>query len=133
MALQISTTVDSDIPSWAHYYKLYVKESELLEAYEEFDLGWEVWPAHILSETEEDARKVIDELHKGTSFSEVAKQYSRADDAIKGGNLGSFFGQGDVVPALREATFFLDEGEFSEPIRTKDGWEIVIFPTASVL
>ena len=105
--------------------KLYVKESELLEAYEEFDLGWEVWPAHILSETEEDARKVIDELHKGTSFSEVAKQYSRADDAIKGGNLGSFFGQGDVVPALREATFFLDEGEFSEPIRTKDGWEIV--------
>ena len=105
--------------------KLYVKESELLEAYEEFDLGWEVWPAHILSETEEDARKVIDELNKGISFSEVAKQYSRADDAIKGGNLGSFFGQGDVVPALREATFFLDEGEFSEPIRTKDGWEIV--------
>ena len=27
VALQISTTVDSDIPSWAHYYKLYVKES----------------------------------------------------------------------------------------------------------
>ena len=25
--LQISTTVDSDIPSWAHYYKFYVKES----------------------------------------------------------------------------------------------------------
>ena len=105
--------------------QLHVKESELLDAYEKFDLGWEVWPAHILSETEEDAWKVIDELHKGTSFSEVAKQYSRADDAIKGGNLGSFFGQGDVVPALREATFFLDEGEFSEPIRTKDGWEIV--------
>ena len=105
--------------------QLYVNESELLDAYEKFDLGWEVWPAHILSETEEDARKVIDELHKGTSFSEVAKKYSRADDAIKGGNLGSFFGQGDVVPALREATFYLDEGEFSEPIRTKDGWEIV--------
>ena len=78
-----------------------------------------------MSETQEDAWKVINELRKGTSFSEVAKQYSRADDAIKGGNLGSFFGQGDVVPALREATFFLDEGEFSEPIRTKDGWEIV--------
>jgi peptidyl-prolyl cis-trans isomerase C len=105
--------------------QLHVKESELLDAYEKFDLGWEVWPAHILSETEEDAWKVIDELHKGTSFSEVAKQYSKADDAIKGGNLGSFFGQGDVVPALREATFFLDEGEFSEPILTKDGWEIV--------
>lgn len=105
--------------------QLHVKESELLDAYEKFDLGWEVWPAHILSETQEDAWKVINELRKGTSFSEVAKQYSRADDAIKGGNLGSFFGQGDVVPALREATFFLDEGEFSEPIRTKDGWEIV--------
>ncbi len=105
--------------------QLRVEESELKEAYEEFDLGWEVWPAHILSESEEDARVVIEELKKGTPFSEVAKKYSRADDAIKGGNLGAFFGQGDVVPALREATFFLEEGAFSEPIRTKDGWEVV--------
>ena len=105
--------------------QLRVEESELKEAYEEFDLGWEVWPAHILSESEEDARLVIEELKKGTPFSEVAKKYSRADDAIKGGNLGAFFGQGDVVPALREATFFLEEGAFSEPIRTKDGWEVV--------
>ena len=105
--------------------ELRVEESELLDAYEKFDLGWEVWPAHILSKTEADAQKVIEELRKGTSFSEAAKLYSKADDAVKGGNLGSFFGQGDVVPALREASFLLDEGEFSEPIRTKDGWEIV--------
>lgn len=105
--------------------QLRIDEAELREAYESFDLGWEVWPAHILSKSEEDARVVIEELRKGRPFSEVAKEYSRADDAITGGNLGAFFGQGDVVPALREATFFLEEGEFSEPIRTKDGWEIV--------
>ena len=48
--------------------ELRVEESELLDAYEKFDLGWEVWPAHILSKTEADAQKVIEELRKGTSF-----------------------------------------------------------------
>ncbi len=105
--------------------QLQIDEAELREAYDKFDLGWEVWPAHILSKSEEDARIVIEELGKGRPFSEVAKEYSRADDAVTGGNLGAFFGQGDVVPALREASFFLDEGEYSDPIRTKDGWEVV--------
>jgi len=104
---------------------LRVSEEELRQAYEEYDLGWQVWPAHILSKNEEDAWAVVDELRKGVPFSQVAKKRSIADDAIKGGNLGAFFGEGDVVPALREASFHLEEGQFSDPIRTLDGFEVV--------
>ena len=100
-------------------------EEELLVAYEEHQLGWQVWPAHILSASEADAREIIHLLEEGASFSELARERSLADDAEKGGNLGGFFDKGDVVANLREGTFLLDEGQFSEPISTIDGYEIV--------
>lgn len=104
---------------------LQIDDEELRQAYEEYGLGWEVWPAHILSADEDDARAVIRALRAGRSFSKVANEHSLADDAAKGGNLDGFFGPGDVVPNLRDATFHLEEGQFSEPIKTKDGYEIV--------
>ena len=105
--------------------RLRVTEEEMRKAYEEHELGWEVWPAHILSASEEDAREVIRLLGEGRSFSELARERSLADDADKGGNLGAFFDQGSAVPQLKKGTFHLAEGEVSEPIRTIDGYEIV--------
>ncbi len=105
--------------------QVFVPENELKMVYNDMDLGWEVWPAHILSETYEDAIAVINELESGRPFSDVAKEMSKADDADRGGNLGGYFGEGDVVPSLREATYHLKEGEFSDPIRTRDGFEVV--------
>ena len=100
-------------------------EESLLAAYEEHQMGWQVWPAHIHSASEADAREIIRLLEEGASFSELARERSLADDAEKGGNLGGFFDKGDVVANLREGTFLLEEGQFSEPIRTIDGFEIV--------
>ena len=105
--------------------RLKVTDEELHAAYEEQLLGWEIWPAHILSATEEDARSIIRQLEAGANFSELARQHSRADDADKGGNLGAFFGQAGAVPSLRDGTFHLEEGQISEPIRTVDGYEVV--------
>ena len=105
--------------------QVFILENELQMVYDDMDLGWEVWPAHILSETHEDAMAVINELESGRPFSDVAKEMSKADDADRGGNLGGYFGEGDVVPSLREATYHLKEGEFSNPIRTRDGFEVV--------
>ena len=102
-----------------------VTEAELRAAYEEESLGWEIWPAHILSASEEDAREIIRLLDAGASFSELARERSLADDADKGGNLGAFFGQGGAVSSLRAGTFHLEEGQVSEPIRTIDGYEVV--------
>ena len=105
--------------------RLKVTEEELRAAYEEQLLGWEIWPAHILSATEEDAREIIRQLDAGASFSELARQHSLAADADKGGNLGAFFDQAGAVPSLRDGTFHLEEGQISEPIRTVDGYEVV--------
>ncbi len=102
-----------------------VTEEELRAAYEEHWLGWEIWPAHILSASEEDAREIIRLLEAGLGFSKLASQRSLADDADKGGDLGGFFGPGDAVPNLREGVFRLEEGQVSEPIRTIDGYEVV--------
>ena len=105
--------------------QLKVTEEELLTAYDEHLLGWEIWPAHILSATEEDARAIIRQLEAGANFSELARQHSLAADADKGGNLGAFFDQAGAVPSLRDGTFHLEEGQVSEPIRTIDGYEVV--------
>lgn len=105
--------------------QLAVTEEELRAAYEEQSLGWEIWPAHILSASEEEAREIIRLLDAGASFSELARERSLADDADKGGNLGAFFGQGGAVTSLRDGTFHLEEGQVSEPIRTIDGYEVV--------
>ncbi len=102
-----------------------VTEEELRAAYEEQSLGWEIWPAHILSASEKDARDIIRLLDAGASFSELARERSLADDADKGGNLGAFFSQSGAVSSLRDGTFHLEEGQISEPIRTIDGYEVV--------
>ncbi len=102
-----------------------ISEQDLKDTYQRLGVGWEVWPAHILSASEADARDIIQRLRAGADFSELARQRSRAADASKGGNLGGFFGQDDAVPALRDATFGKPVGFVSEPIHTRDGWEVV--------
>ena len=105
--------------------QLTITEEELRAAYEEQSLGWEIWPAHILSASEEDAREIIRLLDAGASFSELARARSLADDAEKGGNLGAFFDQSGAVSSLRDGTFHLAEGQVSEPIPTIDGYEVL--------
>ena len=105
--------------------QLTITEEELRTIYEEDSLGWEIWPAHILSASEEDAREIIRLLDAGASFSELARERSLADDAEKGGNLGAFFDQSGAVSSLRDGTFHLEEGQVSEPIRTIDGYEVI--------
>ncbi len=105
--------------------QLTITEEELRTIYEKDSLGWEIWPAHILSASEEDAREIIRLLDAGASFSELARERSLAEDADKGGNLGAFFDQAGAVSSLRDGTFHLEEGQVSEPIRTIDGYEVI--------
>jgi parvulin-like peptidyl-prolyl isomerase len=105
--------------------RLVVTEEEMRNFYEEESLGWEVWPAHILSASEEDAREAIRLLESGVGFSKLASERSLADDAEQGGNLGAFFDGSGAVAALREGAFHLEEGQVSAPIRTIDGYEVI--------
>ncbi|MBM3276811.1 MAG: peptidyl-prolyl cis-trans isomerase [Candidatus Handelsmanbacteria bacterium] len=100
-------------------------EEEMKAAYERFQLGWQVWPAHILSATQAEAEEVVRALEGGADFAALAKERSRADDAVRGGDLGKFFGGEDAATPLREGAFGLEVGGFSQPIQTKDGFEVV--------
>ena len=102
-----------------------ITEEELRAFYEEQSLGWQIWPAHILSATEEEAREIIRLVSEGADFPALARERSLAGDADRGGDLQAFFGPSDAVPTLRQGVFHLEEGQVSEPIRTFEGWEVV--------
>ena len=64
-------------------------------------------------------------LGAGADFAEVAAQYS--DDTasvLEGGDLG-WFGRGRMVPEFEEATFKLEPGQLSGPIKTQYGYHLV--------
>jgi parvulin-like peptidyl-prolyl isomerase len=71
------------------------------------------------------AEKVADLARGGTSFSELAKQYSD-DDSTKasGGDLG-WVGKGVLVDALDDAMASMEPGDVRGPIKTDRGWVIL--------
>lgn len=71
------------------------------------------------------AAKLMDLARGGTSFTELAKQYSD-DDGTKaaGGDLG-WVGKGVLVEALDEAMAAMEPGDVRGPIRTERGWVVL--------
>ena len=65
--------------------------NEVATAYEELDMGWRLWPAHILSATEEEAWEIHRQLSEGADFAALARQHSLAEDAPRGGELREWF------------------------------------------
>jgi len=80
--------------------------------------------AHILVKTEQEARAVLDQLNKGSSFAKLAMEKSLCPSKNRGGDLGSF-GRGQMVREFELAAFALKKGEISQPTRTKFGWHIL--------
>jgi peptidyl-prolyl cis-trans isomerase SurA len=71
------------------------------------------------------AAKVADLARGGTSFAELAKQYSD-DEGTKtsGGDLG-WVGKGVLVDALDDAMAAMEPGDVRGPIRTDRGWVVL--------
>jgi len=71
------------------------------------------------------AAKVMELAKGGTSFAELAKQYSD-DDGTKasGGDLG-WVGKGVLVDALDDAMAQMEAGDLRGPIRTDRGWVVL--------
>ncbi|HEV2273755.1 MAG TPA: peptidylprolyl isomerase [Acidobacteriaceae bacterium] len=63
-------------------------------------------------------------LKAGANFEDLAKTSSAGSTADRGGDLGDFR-RGMLAPVLEEKTFSLKAGEFTEPIRTKQGFVIL--------
>jgi len=66
---------------------------------------------------------VLDQLKKGLPFAEAARKYSVADNSKDGGLLGSF-SLSDLSADVQKAVKNLKPGEFSDIVKTRDGFQI---------
>src|SRR6201746_2177031 len=84
----------------------------------------EVHARHILVETEDQAKKVAEELKKGGDFAEIAKKESKDPGASDGGDLG-FFTKDQMVPEFSAVAFALEPGKISDPVKSQFGWHVI--------
>jgi len=85
----------------------------------------EVHARHILTESEDEAKAVIEVLQGGADFAALAEERSVGPSAEGGGDLG-FFRREQMVPEFAEAAFALDPGEITtEPVQTQFGWHVI--------
>jgi peptidyl-prolyl cis-trans isomerase C len=88
--------------------------------------GKEYNARHILVDSEEEAKAVIELLDKGSDFSELAKEKSTGPSGSSGGKL-RWFGEGQMVAPFSEAAAKLEKGEYTkEPVQTQFGWHVII-------
>jgi len=81
---------------------------------------------HILVETEEEAKAIIQKLGEGTNFEALAKAFSTGPSGKKGGALG-WFKKKDMVAPFSAATAELEVGKYSKkPVQTQFGWHVIL-------
>jgi len=73
----------------------------------------------------QEADKILNQLHKGLSFADMAREHSQDDLASKGGDYG-WISRSDLAPELAKVAFRLRENEYSEPV-AKDGYVFIFY------
>ncbi|MCB2136391.1 MAG: peptidylprolyl isomerase [Rhodobacteraceae bacterium] len=94
------------------------------ERYSSATPGKEFNAAHILVETEEEAKALKAELDGGADFATLAKEKSVGPSGPNGGDLG-WFGVGMMVKPFEDAVVGLEPGQVSDPVQTQFGWHVI--------
>ncbi len=94
------------------------------EAYGAAEPETEFNASHILVETEDEAKALVEELSGGADFAELAMEKSTGPSGPRGGELG-WFGQGAMVAPFEEAVMVLEVGAVSAPVQTQFGWHVI--------
>ncbi|MFZ9677940.1 MAG: peptidylprolyl isomerase [Quisquiliibacterium sp.] len=80
---------------------------------------------HILVESEDSAKKIIEELGKGAKFEDLAKQSKDPGSAQNGGDL-DWNTAGTFVKPFSDAMVALAKGKYTEaPVKTQFGWHVI--------
>ncbi|SNT72932.1 peptidylprolyl isomerase [Paracoccus seriniphilus] len=103
-------------------------EDEIQSTYEKMfgsvEPSTEYSAAHILVETEEEAKEIKSELDGGADFGTLAEERSTGPSGPNKGDLGWFTAE-QMVPPFAEAVKALDKGEVSDPVKTDFGWHVI--------
>ena len=70
------------------------------------------------------AQDLLEQIHKGAIFADLAKKNSEGPSAKDGGDL-SYFKRGTLAKELEDKIFALKAGEVTDVIRTKQGYVIL--------
>lgn len=85
----------------------------------------EVKARHILVASEDEAKKLSDQIKKGADFEKLAKEKSTdKGSGANGGELG-WFTKDKMVPEFADAAYKLKKGEVSGPVKSEFGWHII--------
>ena len=80
---------------------------------------------HILVDTEEKANEILAQIKAGeVTFEDAARAHSTCPSKYQGGDLGTF-GRGQMVPEFEAATFAMEVGDISDPVKTQFGYHII--------
>ncbi len=77
-----------------------------------------------VADAEAKANAVYQQLKAGAKFDELAVKDSNGSTAEQGGDLG-YFKRNDLAKELEDQSFALKTGEFTQPIRTRQGFIIL--------
>ncbi|WMY06552.1 peptidylprolyl isomerase [Paraburkholderia phenoliruptrix] len=81
---------------------------------------------HILVDNEQQAKDLIAKIKGGTSFEELAKQYSKDPGSGKNGGDLDWSDPKAYVPEFADAATHLQKGQMSDtPVHTQFGWHII--------
>ncbi len=94
------------------------------EAVKSMDGQEEVRARHILVDSEDEAKALLDQIKGGADFATLAKEKSKDPGAAEGGDLG-YFTKDQMVPEFAEVAFKMYPGQLSNPVKTQFGWHII--------
>ena len=90
--------------------------------------GKEVLPEppspEVVAKAQAKANQIYEQLKKGAKFEDLAKKESEGPTAAAGGDL-EYFKRGTLSKDLEEKVFTMKAGEYTEPIRTNQGFVIL--------
>jgi peptidyl-prolyl cis-trans isomerase C len=105
-----------------------VTDEEMQKVYDEAAKSMtaeeEVHARHILVETEDEAKAIVEQVKGGADFAALAKEKSKDPGAADGGDLG-YFVKGQMVPEFSEVAFKMYAGQVSNPVKTQFGWHVI--------
>lgn len=100
-------------------------DEELKTLFNDLKMNEQVRARHILVETEDEAKAVIDRINKGEKFEDLAKELSTdTGSGANGGDL-DYFSYTDMVQPFSEAAFSLEIGRISEPVQSEFGYHVI--------